>query len=81
LQQTISGNIQIKNNTYIIRLFLAYIVKIYSFFKINPQVTKALSTQLGTSENIRLLSIKRFSSQLPPTQMVGGHNNNLKFIE
>jgi hypothetical protein len=56
LQQTVSGKIlSKKNNTNIISLFKAYIVKIYSLLKINPQVTKAQSTQLGTSENIRLL--------------------------
>ena len=38
---------------------MAYLVKISYFFKTNPQVTKARSMQLGTSENIRLLSIKK----------------------
>lgn len=54
LQQTISGNNIILNNTNIIRL-KAYIVKIYLIL-LNPQVMKALNMQLKTSENIRLLS-------------------------
>lgn len=59
LKQTICGKIIMKNNTNIISpVILAYIVKIYFSF-INPQVTKAHSMQLGTSENIRLLSINK----------------------
>jgi len=58
LKQTISGKI-LKENTNIISPKLAYIVKIFLFYIINPQVTKAHSTQLGTSENIRLLSTNK----------------------
>ena len=58
-KQTISGKIKsIDINTHIISLIKAYIVKILYSIN-NPQVTKALSMQLGTSENIRLLSIKK----------------------
>lgn len=66
LQQTISGKVKlIKENTYIISLLIiAYIVKIFLLIS-NSQVTKTLSTPLGTSENIRLLSNK----------------NNIKFKE
>ena len=61
LQQTVSGEVKsIKDYTYIISLLiLAYIVKIFLLIP-NPQVTKTLSTPLGTSENIRLLSNKRY---------------------
>jgi hypothetical protein len=63
LQQTVSGEVKsIKDYTYIISLLiLAYIVKIFLLIP-NPQVTKTLSTPLGTSENIRLLSNKRYYS-------------------
>ena len=58
LQQTISGKLVYNINTNIISQNIAYIVKILNYLN-NPQVTKALSTQLGTSENIRLLSYKK----------------------
>lgn len=62
-QQTISGKFIYNKNTNIVSQFIAYIVKIFYYVRKNlrsylnnPQVTKAHSTQLGTSENIRLLS-------------------------
>ena len=66
-QQTISGKFKLYINTNIISQFIAYIVKILfywilQFYLYNPQVTKAHSTQLGTSENIRLLSIKKLEN-------------------
>ncbi len=65
LQQTISGKFVYNKNTNILSQFIAYIVKIFYYLN-NPQVTKTLSTLLGTSENIRLLSY---------------NNNNHKFNE
>lgn len=57
LQQTVSGKLIYNNNTNIISLKLAYIVKNYNLKINNPQVTKTqMSMRLGTSENIRLLS-------------------------
>lgn len=72
-QQTVSGKVSMyKNITYIIsQIYFAYIVKIY-FYDSNPQVTKAHSMQLGTSENIRLLSNKRYLSH-------SNKENNKKF--
>lgn len=75
LQQTISGEIKsIKDYTYIISLLIiAYIVKIILLIY-NPQVTKTLSTVLGTSENIRLLSNKKYynSSHLKFKEWLAG---------
>lgn len=63
MKQTISGKI-FKENTNIISQNFAYIVKIFLFYIINPQVTKAHSMQLGTSENIRLLSTIKNNKKL-----------------
>jgi len=63
LKQTVSGDfyfIHIKStmNISYINLYTV-IVKIFLYRK-NPQVTKALSLQVGTSEHIRLLSSYKF---------------------
>ena len=65
MQQTVSEKVIIfKNNTNIISLFIAYIVKTYFYLKTNSQVTKTLSTLLGTSENIRLLFKRELSTKI-----------------
>jgi len=63
MQQTISGKVILKlEDTIIIsQFFIAFIVKIPIIIN-NPQVTKAFNMQVGTSETIRLLSIKNINN-------------------
>jgi len=56
-KQTICGKELINTNTQIVSP-LAYLVKTL-YYMSNPQVTKAQRMLLGTSENIRLLSMKQ----------------------
>ena len=72
MQQTISG--ELYNNlsiTLSVRCMLTYTgnVKKSIDCKNNPQVTKALSSLVGTSEAIRLLSNVRYSESNAKTQM------------
>lgn len=73
-QQTISGNFvlyllsTINISCYFLYTVIVKILKIYD----NPQVTNALSTQVGTSEAIRLLNIKYIHN-------LNNKNENKKF--
>lgn len=62
MQQTVSGKLKWIQSTQVISL-IANLVKIFVLSS-NPQVTKSLSTKVGTSENIRLLSFNQWLAGL-----------------
>lgn len=69
-KQTICGKDFINSNTQILSP-LAYLVKTLNSIS-NPQVTKAQCMLLGTSENIRLLSIKSIENSIKINQWLAG---------
>ena len=72
MQQTISGEVTNLSNTLSVSCMLIYtgnVKKSIGGRQNNPQVTKALSSLVGTSEAIRLLSNVRYSESNAKTQM------------